>query len=55
MGKKLPISKLTSIENRFNDLRLQGLEESISNKEQFVHSGTGFYLRKNKVLKKFKF
>ncbi len=51
MGKKIPISRLTSIENRFNDLRFQGLEESIENKEQFVHSGTGFHLRKNKALK----
>ena len=51
MGKKIPISRLTSIENRFNDLRFRGLEESIENKEQFVHSGTGFHLRKNKVLK----
>ena len=46
----MPVSKLQSIKNRFDDLRFEGLEKSIEQGEQFVHSGTGFHLRKNKAL-----
>jgi hypothetical protein len=53
--KKLPVSRLKPIENRFLDLRFSGLEDAINlmgdkDKQQFVHSSTGFHLRKNKAL-----
>ena len=54
--KKIPVSRLKPIENRFLDLRFSGLEDAINlmgdkdDKEQFVHSGSGFHLRKNKTL-----
>jgi hypothetical protein len=55
MGKKIPISKLKSIEDRFLDLRFSGLEDAISlmgskDKKQYVWGGTGFRLKKNRPL-----
>jgi len=53
--KKLPWSKLKSIEDRFLDLRFSGVEDAINlmgnkDKKQEVYGGTGFYVRKNKPL-----
>ena len=51
--KKLPWSKLQTIDKRFLDLRFNGLEDAIQmmgNKDnkQHVYGGTGFYVRKDK-------
>mgnify|MGYP003627504781 CR=1 FL=1 len=64
--KKIPWSKLKSIENRFLDIRFSGIENAINaqdNKKykskrkfikddyfQSVYGGTGFCLKKNKIL-----
>ena len=55
MGKKIPTSKLKSIEDRFLDLRFSGLEDAINlmgskDKKQYVWGGTGFRLKKNRPL-----
>ena len=51
--KKLPWSKLQTIDKRFLDLRFSGIEDAIQmmgNKDnkQHVYGGTGFYVRKDK-------
>ncbi len=51
--KKLPWSKLQTIDKRFLDLRFSGIEDAIQmmggkDKKQTVYGGTGFYVRKNK-------
>ena len=57
IGKKLPRSKHASIDNRFIDLRFNGLENAIGlmgskdkKSNQHVWGGTGFSIKKNKPL-----
>ena len=53
--KKLPWSKLQTIDKRFLDLRFSGLEDAINlmgskDKKQHVWGGTGFRVKKNRPL-----
>ena len=53
--RKIPESKLNSIENRFSDLRFDGVELAVhklglKDKKQEVYGGTGFLLIKNKPI-----
>ena len=53
--KKLPWSKLLTIDKRFLDLRFSGLEDAINlmggkDKKQYVWGGTGFRVKKNRPL-----
>ena len=53
MGKKIPTSKLKSIEDRFLDLRFSVLEDAINlmgskDKKLYVLGGTGFRVNKNR-------